>query len=72
MHGMYWANLAVDQADLLIGLAMRFDDRVTGRTSGFAPHARIIHLDIEPTQVGRNVPGGGPRWWGTPRRFCRP
>ena len=56
MHGMYWANLAVDQADLIIGLAMRFDDRVTGRTSGFAPHARIIHLDIEPTQVGRNVP----------------
>ena len=56
MHGMYWANLAVDQADLIIGLGMRFDDRVTGRVSTFAPHARIIHLDIEPSQVGRNVP----------------
>ena len=56
MHGMYWANLAVDQADLVIGLGMRFDDRVTGKVSTFAPHARIIHLDIEPSQVGRNVP----------------
>ena len=56
MHGMYWANIAVDRADLIIGLAMRFDDRVTGKVSTFAPHARIIHLDIEATQVGRNVP----------------
>ena len=56
MHGMYWSNMVVDQADLVVGLGMRFDDRVTGRTSSFAPHARIIHLDIEPSQVGRNVP----------------
>ena len=56
MHGMYWSNMVVDQADLLVGLGMRFDDRVTGKASTFAPHARIIHLDIEPTQVGRNVP----------------
>ncbi len=56
MHGMYWSNLVVDQADLVVGLGMRFDDRVTGRASTFAPHARIIHLDIEPSQVGRNVP----------------
>lgn len=56
MHGMYWSNMAVDQADLVIGLGMRFDDRVTGKASTFAPHARIIHLDIDPTQVGRNVP----------------
>ena len=56
MHGMYWANLAVDQADVIVGLAMRFDDRVTGKADTFAPHARIIHLDIEATQVGRNVP----------------
>ena len=56
MHGMYWSNLAVDQADLLVGLGMRFDDRVTGKASTFAPHARIIHLDIEASQVGRNVP----------------
>ena len=56
MHGMYWANMAVDQADLLVGLGMRFDDRVTGRVATFAPHARIIHLDIEASQLGRNVP----------------
>ena len=56
MHGRYWCNMIVDQADVVIGLGMRFDDRVTGRVSGFAPHARIIHLDIEPSQVGRIVP----------------
>ena len=56
MHGMYWANIAVDQADLIVGVGMRFDDRVTGRVSTFAPHARVIHVDIEPTQIGRNVP----------------
>ncbi len=56
MHGMYWANIVVDQADLIIGLGMRFDDRVTGKVSTFAPHARIIHLDIDASQVGRNVP----------------
>ena len=56
MHGMYWANIAVDEADLIVGVGMRFDDRVTGRVSTFAPHARVIHVDIEPTQIGRNVP----------------
>ena len=56
MHGMYWSNIAVDEADLIVGIGMRFDDRVTGRASTFAPHARIIHVDIEPTQIGRNVP----------------
>ncbi len=56
MHGMYWSNIVVDEADLVVGLGMRFDDRVTGRAATFAPHARIIHLDIEPGQVGRNVP----------------
>ena len=60
MHGMYWCNMVVDQADVLIGLGMRFDDRVTGRVSGFAPHARVIHLDIEETQVGRIVPAEVP------------
>ena len=60
MHGMYWSNMAVDQADLIIGLGMRFDDRVTGRVSSFAPHARIIHLDIEATQVGPQRAGGSP------------
>ncbi|MBO54929.1 MAG: acetolactate synthase, large subunit, biosynthetic type [Dehalococcoidia bacterium] len=56
MHGMYWNNMIIEQADLIIGLGMRFDDRVTGKASTFAPHARIIHLDIEGSQIGRNVP----------------
>ena len=56
MHGMYWSNLSVDQADLIVGVGMRFDDRVTGKVDTFAPHARIIHMDIDTTQIGRNVP----------------
>ena len=56
MHGMYWSNMVVDQADLVVGLGMRFDDRVTGKADAFAPHARIIHLDIDPTRMGQNVP----------------
>ena len=60
MHGMYWSNIAVDQADLIIGLGMRFDDRVTGKVSTFAPHARVIHLDIDASQIGRNVPAEVP------------
>ena len=56
MHGMYWANLSVDQADLIVGVGMRFDDRVTGKVETFAPHARIVHMDIDPAQIGRNVP----------------
>ena len=56
MHGMYWSNISVDQADLIVGVGMRFDDRVTGKVETFAPHARIIHMDIDPAQIGRNVP----------------
>ncbi len=56
MHGMYWANIAVDRADLVLGLGMRFDDRITGRPGTFAPNAKIVHVDIEPSQIGRNVP----------------
>jgi acetolactate synthase-1/2/3 large subunit len=56
MHGMYWNNMIIEQSDLIIGLGMRFDDRVTGKASTFAPHARIIHLDVEESQIGRNVP----------------
>ncbi len=55
MHGMYWANLAVDRADLIIGVGMRFDDRITGRPGSFAPNAKVIHVDIEESQIGRNV-----------------
>ncbi len=55
MHGMAYANLAIDGADLIIAIGMRFDDRATGRVSGFAPNARIIHIDIDPAEIGKNV-----------------
>ncbi len=55
MHGTAYANLTVDGADLVIAVGMRFDDRVTGRVSGFAPHAKIIHIDIDPAEIGKNV-----------------
>ncbi len=55
MHGMAYANMAIDQADLLISLGMRFDDRVTGRLSAFAPSAKIIHVDVDPSEIGKNV-----------------
>ena len=56
MHGMYWANIAVDRADLIIGLGIRFDDRITGSPGTFAPNAKVIHVDIEASQIGHNVP----------------
>ena len=55
MHGMAYANLAVNDADLIIAVGMRFDDRVTGKVSTFAPHAHIIHIDIDPAEIGKNV-----------------
>jgi acetolactate synthase-1/2/3 large subunit len=55
MHGMYWNNIAISEADLVIGAGMRFDDRVTGRLADFAPKADIIHIDIDPAEVGKNV-----------------
>ena len=58
MHGMYWANIAVQNSDLIIGLGMRFDDRITGRPGSFAPNAEIVHVDIEASQIGRNIPTG--------------
>ena len=55
MHGMAYASLAIDRADLLISLGMRFDDRVTGRLSDFAPKARIVHFDIDASEFSKNV-----------------
>ena len=55
MHGMAYANKAVDGADLLIAIGMRFDDRATGRLNAFASRARIIHIDIDPAEIGKNV-----------------
>ena len=55
MHGMAYNNLAIDQADLLIGLGMRFDDRVTGRLRDFAPNAQVIHVDVDASELDKNV-----------------
>jgi len=55
MHGMAYANKAVDSTDLVIAVGMRFDDRATAKVSGFAPHASIIHIDIDPAEIGKNV-----------------
>ena len=55
MHGTYPANMAVTNCDLLIAIGARFDDRVTGDISKFAPFARIIHIDIDPTSISKNV-----------------
>jgi acetolactate synthase I/II/III large subunit len=54
MHGSYAANMAMYNTDLLIALGVRFDDRVTGRLNSFAPHARVIHVDIDPAEIGKN------------------
>ncbi|MBA7682531.1 Acetolactate synthase large subunit IlvB1 [subsurface metagenome] len=56
MHGMAYANMAVEAADLIIAIGMRFDDRATSKVSAFAPHASIIHIDIDPAEIGKNVP----------------
>jgi acetolactate synthase-1/2/3 large subunit len=54
MHGSYAANMGMTHADLLIALGVRFDDRVTGRLAAFAPHAKVIHVDIDPSEIGKN------------------
>lgn len=56
MHGTFAANQSVTNSDLLIGIGVRFDDRVTGMVSKFAPHALIVHLDIDPAEINKNVP----------------
>jgi acetolactate synthase-1/2/3 large subunit len=55
MHGAAYANKAICETDLLIAIGMRFDDRVTGKISGFAPKAKVIHIDIDPAEIGKNV-----------------
>ncbi|AWB43923.1 biosynthetic-type acetolactate synthase large subunit [Paenibacillus sp. CAA11] len=55
MHGTYTANHAIQQSDLLINIGARFDDRVTGALDGFAPKAKIVHIDIDPAEIGKNV-----------------
>lgn len=55
MHGTYCANMAVTNTDCLIAIGARFDDRVTGKLDEFAPYAKIIHIDIDPTSISKNV-----------------
>jgi acetolactate synthase-1/2/3 large subunit len=56
MHGTWYANMAVQNADLLIAVGARFDDRVTGKLEAWAPHAKVIHVDIDPACIAKNVP----------------
>ena len=60
MHGTKYANYAVTNCDLLVAIGARFDDRVTGKTSEFAHQAKIIHIDIDPTSISKNVPADVP------------
>ena len=55
MHGAYCANMAMTNADLIVAIGARFDDRVTGKLATFAPHAKIIHVDVDPTSIKKNV-----------------
>ncbi len=56
MHGTYEANMAMHDCDLLIAIGARFDDRITGDLDKFCPHAKIVHIDIDPASIGKNVP----------------
>ncbi|OQX53840.1 MAG: acetolactate synthase, large subunit, biosynthetic type [Candidatus Omnitrophica bacterium 4484_213] len=56
MHGTIYANYAIMNSDLIIAIGARFDDRVTGDTEKFAPEAKVIHIDIDPTTIGKNIP----------------
>ena len=60
MHGLASASLAVDKSDLIIALGMRFDDRITGRLSDFAPNAKVIHVDVDPSELNKNVQANVP------------
>ena len=56
MHGTYTANMAMYECDLLINIGARFDDRLTGNLKHFAPTANVAHIDIDPAEIGKNVP----------------
>jgi acetolactate synthase-1/2/3 large subunit len=60
MHGTYRANMCTGESDLLIGIGVRFDDRVTGKTDVFAAKAKIVHIDIDPTSIRKNIPVTAP------------
>ncbi|MGA8180005.1 MAG: biosynthetic-type acetolactate synthase large subunit [Desulfobacterales bacterium] len=60
MHGTYRANMCTGECDLLMGIGVRFDDRVTGKTDAFAANAQIVHIDIDPTSIRKNIPVTAP------------
>jgi acetolactate synthase I/II/III large subunit len=60
MHGWVHVNRAIQECDVLFNVGGRFDDRVTGKASTFAPHAKVIHVDIDPSEIGKNVPTAVP------------
>ena len=62
MHGNYGPNVLTDECDVLIAIGMRFDDRVTGRLDKYAKQAKVVHLDIDPTEIGKNVATTVPVW----------
>ncbi len=55
MHGESWVNHAIQEADLLLAFGMRFDDRVTGNLAHYAQHAKKIHIEIDPSEINKNV-----------------
>jgi acetolactate synthase-1/2/3 large subunit len=55
MHGTRYANYAIQESDLIMAVGARFDDRVTGKIASFAPRAKIIHMDVDPAEIGKNV-----------------
>jgi acetolactate synthase-1/2/3 large subunit len=55
MHGTYYANMAVHHSDVLVAIGARFDDRVTGKVDAFAPHAEIVHIDVDPSSISKNI-----------------
>jgi acetolactate synthase-1/2/3 large subunit len=56
MHGTRTANYAMDEADLIVAIGARFDDRITGKLSEFAPRAKFVHIDVDPAEISKNVP----------------
>jgi acetolactate synthase-1/2/3 large subunit len=60
MHGTRAANRAIDEADLIVAVGARFDDRVTGALDEFAPNAKVVHIDVDPSEIGKNVPAHVP------------
>ena len=65
MHGEVHVNRAIQQADLIVGVGLRFDDRVTGNLAAFARGARVIHLELDPSEIGQERAGRRRRWWAT-------